>query len=147
MKVWIKAIFLLASKMGALAEAIAQEMDNLSVDYITNTIVACEQMMLLEDKKRRVVNFKVFNNLLKAQLTKDEYKLVKLHVIEAKTFEEIAIELESSKSALSRKFNCIIKTCEEFLTKLTYTQDRLLKEYKDIALVYKMVQKLERQGR
>jgi len=132
---WIKAIFALAPKMGALADAISEEMDALSMDLVTNTYRVFEKMMMLENKKRRVVNFKVFRDLLKGQLTKDEYAFVRMHIVKGKTFVEIAEVSDYSKSGASRKFKEIMHKCEEYMQKLTYSVDRLIEEYKDIELV------------
>jgi len=143
MKAWIRTIFLLKSKIGQLVELIAEEMDALSVDIAANTLTVFTKMLALEDKKRRVVNFKVFSTLLKGQLEKQEYSLIKLHIVDGKSFEEIAPLFESSKSALSRKFNKAINKCEDFLIKLTFNEERLVSEYKDIALIYRTVQKIK----
>jgi len=144
MKVWIKAIFLLASKLGQLAAAIAEEMDTLSTDITPETFGAFDRMLTLEDRKRRVCNFKVFRDLLRAKLTRDEYELIKRHMLKGETFEEIAASGAYSKSALARKFNQAIDTCIELMQSLTYGEARLLKDYKDIPLIYKTVQMLQK---
>ena len=141
MKAWIKAIFFLNSKLGNLLDSIQDEMDVLSKNLILETFTLCDKMLKLEDKKRRICNLKVLHSLFKSKLSNIEYNLIKKHLLQGKTFEEISATLTKSKSQLSRDYCKALDKCEEVSIAMTFSEERLEREYKDIILVYKTVKK------
>jgi len=139
MKVWIKAIFLLGNKLGQLADAVQEELEKLSIDLTVETFRAFERMMALENKKRRLCNFKVLKDLLKAQLTADEKQVFKLRLEKSKSFDETADILQLHKSSVVRRFNKGMDKCLDFLNRLTYTEERFKSEYGDVEVICKSV--------
>jgi len=147
MKFWIKTVFYLAGKLGRLVDTIDKEMAELSLCMVSDTFTIFDSMLKLEDKKRRLCNFKVIRDLMRAGLELQEKEIVRRHVIRGQTFGEIASDMDISKSKVNRIFLEAVKKCEAVAISLTYTEERFEKEYADIPLVFGTYKKAARKGR
>jgi len=136
---WIKAVFFLSGKLSKLEKILQESMEKLSTNMSIDTYSLCNQMLLVEDKLRRVCNFKVLSKMLCAHLPKDDTVLIKRHIIAKQSFADIAAELGVHKSTPSRKFNKAIEACVKFCEGLTFNLSRFEKDYKDIPLITETV--------
>ena len=142
MKFWITAIFYLANRLEELADRVSEEIDALSVSLTMETYKLFETVLALEDKKRRLCNFKVLGGLMKEKLSTGEQEVLLRH-IRGESFEEIGTALGISKSTAARKFKSAVDTCIAYSESLTYTERRYIDEYKDIPLIWRTVKRME----
>ena len=142
MKAWVLANFYLARKMDKLAERIDEEIDRSSLLLKIDTATLFEVIFNLNDKKRRVVNFKVLHSMLLKQLYLQEMGIISRY-IKGQTLEEIGKEYEISKSTVSRRLKQAIDKCIKIFESLQFTEERLEKEYAEIPLIYKAVRKFK----
>jgi len=141
MKFWVMAIFAVYGKLRRMVELLDEQIDGLSVQIVGDTYQLFDRVIALNDKKRCLVNLKVLGDMLKKLLDKDEFEIVVKHA-KGKTFEEIALMVSLSKSSVNRKFLKAIEKCTKHLEALTYNEERLLEEYKDLPGVFKVVKKM-----
>ena len=146
MNSWIKTIFFLSSKLGKLEKILKGSMEDLSKNMTLDTYTLCNKMLAIEDKLRRVCNFRVIGKMLEAHLSKDELTLIKRHIIAKETFADMAYEAGLNKSTLTRRFAKAIDSCITFCENLTFTLDRMQKDYKDIPLIIETLKMFTRGG-
>jgi len=141
MKHWITTIFFLAGKLGKLVDGLTKEMENYAISLTMETFRVLDTLMKLEDKKRRLCNFKVLAVFFKSKLDNEQIEIVRRRIIKGETFEEVASVLEISKSTAGRKYSEAINKSIAASLSLTYDEDRLLEDYKDIPLIMKTYNK------
>ena len=143
MKFWVMAIFSLSERLARLARRVDKDMESLSVSMTVETVTLFEAMLALEDKKRRICNFKVFKDLMVDKLKPGELEIVSRY-IKGEVLQEIADDLKISKSTAARKFNRAMDVCGKYLVSMTFTEERFLAEYKDIPLIWRTVKQFGR---
>ena len=143
MKYWIMTIFFLANKLAKLADEIASEIDSYAVCLTMDTLKVFSTVMNLEDKKRRLCNFKVLADFFKSKLDKEQLEIVKKYLIKGDSFEQIAYGTGLSRSTTIRRYNSAINKSIAACLSLTYDEDRLMEEYKDFPVIIKTLGKFK----
>jgi DNA-binding NarL/FixJ family response regulator len=129
-------------KLNALCERIESGIEACSRDLRTETIKLFDSLISLNDKKVRVINFKVLGKLIKDKLSADEKKMLKMAAA-GKTIEETAAFFNLNKSTVYRKIKASVKKAAGVLNGLSFNAERLEREYKDIPLIYRAMQKFK----
>ena len=146
MKFWIMAIFFLSGRLQSLCEEIEKEIDCLALSLTGDTYKLFETVLRLNDKKIRVINFKVLGGMMKKKLNDVEYAALIRH-IRGESFEDIGQALSMSKSGAARRLQSAIAKCAAVVGALIFTEERLISEYCDIPLIFKTVQRFKNRGK
>jgi len=143
MKEWILSVFFLQNKLKDLAAQIDSEIKIYSLSLTMDTNKLFDKVMQLQDKRRRVVNFKVLYDIMKDNLSASE-KTILADSAKGNSFNEIGQKLNVSKSTAARYFKQAIDKCTNVAHSLNFTLERFKKEYGDILLIHKTASKFSK---
>ncbi|MCL2061243.1 MAG: hypothetical protein FWH03_01270 [Firmicutes bacterium] len=143
MKQWVFCIFCLMSKLGTLCARIEEQVDEASRNLTTDTLTLFNNVLRLNDAKRRIVNFLVLGRMMKSRLEKEEAVILQRRA-KMESFDEIAKSLGLSRSGAARKCDAAVQKCIDAALSLTFTEERFIAEYKDIPLIYDTVRRLSK---
>ncbi|MCL2847571.1 MAG: hypothetical protein FWE13_02315 [Firmicutes bacterium] len=146
MKHWISTIFYLNNKLNKLLDALSQELESYAVNLTIDTFRVFDLIMKIEDKKRRICNFKVLGDLIKSKLNISQKEIVNRYIVKGDSFEQIAYGSGVSKSTTNRRFKEAINIAIATAISLGYNEDKLTKEYCDIMLITKIFRNFMENG-
>lgn len=134
MKIWILAVFRLASGLCRAIEEYDKKIDRIALDPFGVTLKQYEKVIALSDKKRRLINLKVMYMLLKEKLDEHDIYLITKYA-RGISVAEIAERLEMKQSAVYKRLNRAIAEAEEVLAKSGYDEKRMECEYGEFRAV------------
>lgn|GEM_PF-791249 len=143
MKHWILTIFRLSSRMDKLCVRVDRQIDRLAVNLTLDTTKLINAILILQDRKVRFINFRVLYSRMKAALSPAERALA-VRYANGESLLEIALSLGISHSTVARRLRKIVEVCGAVLRDLKFDEKRLLKDYRDIPLIYNTVKEFER---
>lgn len=142
MENWILAILALSGKLAAAAEMYANRAEATALDLKGNVTELCEQIMELNDIKRRIVNMRVMFDMLKSELSETEFSLISEYA--SKSLTEIALCRKLSRTSVYRMLKRALKKAEKILWKIRVDFDRMNSDYLGIPLCRAVYLKVKR---
>lgn len=146
MNFWILTILDMSTKLDYYADNLEKRAEGLSVCLTKDTLSLFNEIMDLNNKKIKLINFKVMYDSVIATLKKDE-RIIMEEYAKNQTLEEIGKLLDVNKSTVMRRMNKAILKCGAVLTALGYTSKKLFSEYGDYAAVYYTFTKIKNEHR
>lgn len=143
MDFWIMSIFMVAPKLTGLCGVIDKRVESLALNMNRDAMTLFNEIIDLSDKKVKVINLKVMRERMWEKLDFVERE-VYLLFLKRYSFEQIGLELEMSKSRVARILNKASAKCARALLSLGFSEEKLEKEYGDIALLKRYVIKFKR---
>ena len=142
MKYWILGIIRLSTRLCALCERIDKQIERLSVNLIEDTHKLIDAILMLQDRKIRLINFGVLNQRMRLVLTpEEETLLVRRGAGEA--LGDIGIALGISRNAAAKKIQKAVGKCSAVAEDLGFTEKQLMLHYRDIPIIYNTVTGLQ----
>ena len=141
MKHWILTFFRLSLRLKKPCMLLDKQIARLSVNLTREPQQLVEAILILLDKKRRIVNFKVLVKRMSAELSADDRAFIRRHAF-GETLTDIGLECGISPSTASRRLQRILEQCADVLTESGFSFNRLIRDYGDIPFIFNTVREL-----
>ena len=146
MRIWILAVFRLASGLSKAIEEHDKKIERISLNPFGVTLKQYEKVIELSDRKIRLVNMKIMYDLLREKLEQHEVYLISKYA-RGISVAEIALCLEMKTGTVYKRLNRAVEAAEKILSESGYDEARMEREYSGFPAVKSALMSLKAKAR